>query len=407
MLTADLLRARKRNSWIYPRYIDVNRPELQHIATELVRIFRKAHKKTPGTPRGALQESIDDLVGAHADPLLFRGLCKLLFDRCEFGDPPEPEPAELRQRVFLASAKLRLRREPGRNWVDKRAELISELAAELQIDEDQLEDALYADLAANQRLTQFRDVEPIMLLHRYNLALAQAVLLRATSMTVELEPATVGAYRQLFRALKFRQLIHTVTQRKDGCFLIEIDGPLSLFVNSSRYGLAMAQLLPTLAVIGRFKLEAALRWGKERTKCRFSLDHKRQLKSDVKKRGQYVTDEQLWFEERFAKKGGDWQMSRCRDILQTEGGQVVIPDLQFENTTDGRVGYLEIVGFWRRGSLDARIRQLDDPKLSDLVLAVSSRLAGEKKPEIREHPRIVWFKQVIMADRVREALEQL
>ena len=407
MLTADLLRARRRNNWIYPRYIDIDKPELQHIATELVRLFRNAHSQSPGMQRGVLQESIDDLVGAHADPLLFRGLCKLLFDGCEFGVPPEPEPAQLRQRVFLASAKLRFRRELGRNWVEKRAELIKELAAELQIDEDLLEEGLYADLAANQRLTQFRDVEPIALLKRYNLALAQAVLLRATNMTVELEPATIGAYRQLFRALKFRQLIHSVTQQKDGRFLIELDGPLSLFASSNRYGLAMAQFLPTLVLMPRFKLEAELRWGKERSKCRFSLDHKRKLESHVKKRGQYVTDEQQWFEERFAKKAEDWEMSRCRDILQTESGQVIIPDLQFENTTDGRVGYLEIVGFWRRGSLDARVRQLDDPKLSDLVLAVSSRLAGEKKPEIREHPRIVWFKQVIMADRVRDALDRL
>lgn len=407
MLTADLLRARRRNNWLYPRYVDIDKPQLQHIATELVRLFREAHNQSPGMRRGVLQESIDDLVGAHADPLLFRGLCKLLFDRCEFGVPPEPEPAQLRQRVFLASAKLRLRRELGHTWVEKRAELIKELAAELHLGEDQLEEGLYADLAANQRLTQFRDVEPTSLLHRYNLALAQAVLLRATHMTVELEPESVGAYRQLFQALKFRQLIHTVTQQQDGRFLIELDGPLSLFASSSRYGLAMAQFLPTLVLMPRFRLEAELRWGKERSPCRFSLDHKRKLKSHVKERGQYVTDEQKWFEERFAKKSGDWEMSRCQDILQTEGGQVVIPDLQFENTSDGRVGYLEIVGFWRRGTLDARIGQLDDPKLSELVLAVSSRLAGEKKPEILEHPRIVWFKQVIMADRVREALDQL
>jgi uncharacterized protein len=210
----------------------------------------------------------------------------------------------------------------------------------------------------------------------------------------------------VFRELKFRQLIHRVSALPEGGYVLVIDGPLSLFESASRYGLAMALFLPTLVLLERWSLEAELRWGKSRDPVAFRLDHTRGLCSPRKQRGQYVTEEQRFFEERFTAEPGPWRMSRAAEVLQTKAGEVVVPDLRFEHD-DGRCRYLEILGFWRAGSLEARLAALDDPALEGLLLAVSSRLAGEKKAQPPEHPRIVWFKQILSARQVRQRLEEL
>jgi predicted nuclease of restriction endonuclease-like RecB superfamily len=128
------------------------------------------------------------------------------------------------------------------------------------------------------------------------------------------------------------------------------------------------------------------------------------LETTRRRKGQYVTDEQTWFEERFAETDSAWAMSRSAEILQTGSGEVVVPDLVFEHA-DGRRRFLEIIGYWRAGSLEARLAQLEDPGLEGLILAVSSRLAGEKKAKPPKHAKVLWFKQILSAKRVLERLE--
>jgi predicted nuclease of restriction endonuclease-like RecB superfamily len=425
MLTADLIRARRRNGVVHPRYVDPANPELARICAELVGVFEgawQALQEGGAGPRKAdLETAIDDLVGERSDPLLFRGLCKLLWDRATFDTPPSPidaAPPELREALFEQAARSPVRREPGKSWAEKRAALLKEHAAALGVTAEALEARLYADVEANQRLVDYKPIRAEQLPDRYNLALAQAVLLRATRLTIDLRNVEVGACRQLFRALKFHQLIHRVQRvdsdgtSSDGAgYHIEVDGPLSLFANANRYGVAMAQFLPTLALLPEWHLEAEVLWGPERTPSRFQLDHRRGLKSHRKARGQYVTDEQKWLESRFDQKSREWRYSREVEILRTARGAVVVPDLVFEHTGDGRRAFLEIIGFWRKGSLLSRLEMLEDPALGPLLLAVSKRLSGEKskarKRLAKDHPRIVWFKQVILLGPLLEALDRV
>jgi len=400
MLTAELVRATRRKDKVKPKWIDPGRVDLKQTAEDLIAIFDRASNATPTWQKGEIDEAIADCVAGHADPLLFRGLCKLLFDRTELDTSSDVDPVEARRELFTLAAQSPMRRAPGVSWVEKRSAMVAEVAAKLGVSTETLEASLYADLASKQRVVSFKSTTPEALLDRYNLALAQGVLIRATRMLVHLSPAKVGAYRQLFRALKFNQLIHTVTGNADGGYTIDIDGPLSLFTSAGRYGVAMARFLPTLALLDGWQLVAEVRWGKDRRECVFELDHRQGLRSHVKAKGQYVTQEQLWFEERFEKKKkAAWSMSRAAEILQTARGEVVVPDLVFENHESGETRYLEIVGFWRAGSLEKRLEQLSDPALGGLLLAVSKRLAGDKSNP-PEHPQVVWFKQILNAKEV-------
>jgi len=217
----------------------------------------------------------------------------------------------------------------------------------------------------------------------------------------------VGALRQVFRDLKFHRLIHSICQVGGDSLRIEVDGPLSLFSNSRRYGVAMAQFLPSLMYLARFELTARVLWGRDRSESVFRLDEKRGLKPIRLSRGQYITQEQTWFEERFALDPGPWRMERTHEVLLTASGEVVVPDIHFEHTEDGRQAFLEILGYWRRGSLEKRVAQIGDPGLAGLLLAVPRGMMADKEEPAADHSRIVWFKQVLSAGAVKDKLDAL
>ena len=101
------------------------------------------------------------------------------------------------------------------------------------------------------------------LIDRYNVALAQAVLLRSVLVTVEVRNEKPARYRQLFRQLKFHRLLYRVEGDMDEGYVFHIDGPLSLFSATNKYGLQMALFLPALLHCHDFRLDAELRWGPE------------------------------------------------------------------------------------------------------------------------------------------------
>ena len=55
-------------------------------------------------------------------------------------------------------------------------------------------------------------------------------------------------------------------------YVFHIDGPLSLFSATNKYGLQMALFLPTLLLCRDFRLDAELRWGPKREPRVFHLD---------------------------------------------------------------------------------------------------------------------------------------
>ena len=88
-----------------------------------------------------------------------------------------------------------------------RDEIIQAVAAELKTEPPIVEASLFADLKSEQRLTQFKDITPERLLERYNVALAQSILLRSTGVDILIRGETPARYRQLFRQIKFHRLI--------------------------------------------------------------------------------------------------------------------------------------------------------------------------------------------------------
>ncbi|MFW5968917.1 MAG: DUF790 family protein, partial [Persicimonas sp.] len=265
-----------------------------------------------------------------------------------------------------------------------------------------IDEGLYADLDERQRLVEFDELEPLELLHRYNLALAQAVLYKATSLEIHLGPRDSNELRYLFQTLKFYRLMHRVEQREAGYRLL-IDGPASLFKRSRKYGLRMATFLPALVLLDDWTMVASLDWDDD-GQHRLTLSDEDGLVSHYTARGQWVAEEERYFEERFSETDTDWQLERQGSILELADNQVIVPDYQLTHP-DGRTVYLEVVGFWRLDYLQRRIDMLVDSLGDPLVLVVSERLKTGRV-ELEEAPvEVVFFKSVILVDRVLQAAE--
>ncbi len=404
MLTTDLLRARTYKGEVRPRYLNPDDPENLALATGLVTVFA-SHV---GASREALDNALTTLLGEGTDVLLHRGLAKLLSDRAEFTMESPCDPTTLRRRLFEESAK----NHPAVRTADAvhtvtRDDVIARVAAELGISAEAAQQAMYADLNDALRMVRGPDVSPQALLHRYNLALAQAVLLRAVSLTVEIPPGDPGRYRQLFRYVKFFRLMHRVTGRSDEGYRVVLDGPASIFHQSQKYGLQLAEFLPALALCPAWSAQAELSWGTDRRPMSFKLTSSQGLVSHYPDTGVYVTREEQWLMDRWAAMDTPWVLERRAELIDLGGRGVLIPDFVVRHPEDGRFARVEILGFWRREYLHARWKLLQEHGPANLVVAVPWRLRGSED-EIGDLPGAVMpFKDVILAKELLSRVERI
>ena len=168
--------------------------------------------------RGQLVAEIDELFGDLPQPLIHNGLAKLLEDRCGFETQSDLPPDQVREAAFTAAAKKRRQFSSKSAAVFARQEIIAAVAQDMKTEIATIEASMFADLKSEQRLTQFRESTPQWLLERYNVALAQAILLRSTGVEIVVRGETPARYRQLLRQIKFHRLICDVDAIERGAY---------------------------------------------------------------------------------------------------------------------------------------------------------------------------------------------
>lgn len=405
MLTSDLVLARLRKGHVQPRYIESRDEELLQLAAQLISAFAA----NEGRSRDDLDQELKELLGSGTDFLLHRGLAKLLLDRCEFETATEVEPEALRQALFEASAQhYRRPLAEGEAFRFDRSAVISAVAESLAIEPAGVEAGLYGDLKGEQVLTGWQSCRPEWLLDRYNVALAQGVLLRATQLRLELKERSIQRQRELFRRIKFFRLLHRVQGDGAGGWVIHLDGPLSVFKASGKYGVQMAGFLPTLLHFDAWSLEADVAWGKKRRRAKFKMSSEDGLEAlGTSLKGQWLPTELQWLPEQFSALDSPWRISCEAEVVILGGQNVLVPDFVFEHA-DGLRVVMEVLGFWRRGVVQRRLEELREqggPK--HLLLAVSKRLLAEED-DIEDLPAEVYvFRQTPVARKVLAHLEAL
>ena len=295
-----------------------------------------------------------------ASPLGKRRLAVHVLGRLWGSRRPPVLPRHVRAAVFAEAAR-------GAAPPDA---VLATVAARLGIDPAALAETLFADLPGERLVAPpARPLSPGELALRVNLALAQALLFRATAVTIEV----LGNARALVRHAKLQGLICTVAARgASGCetagdAVIELSGPFSLFRRTLLYGRALGTLLPLLAWCRRYRLDAT---------C---ILRDRPLELALRSGDPIVPapeprpyDSKL--EERFARDfrraAPDWEVVR-EPAPVAAGTALVFPDFALERRGDaGRRWLLEIVGFWTPDYLARKLALYRAAGLPNLILCI-------------------------------------
>ena len=391
MLTSDLVLARLYKKKVLPRYVNARDPDYLEMAQQLIDSF----DDHVGKSRGELDAELKEILGNDTDFQLHKALAKLLLDRCVFEEVAPMEPETLRETVFdLAADAWRQERAESKNEeqdeesefqrhhfdrdavLARAADALAELSGK-PVDAKSVGAGLYADLKDEQVLQEWKRCKAGWLLDRYNVALAQGVLFKATEMEIHLGSASVARHRALFRKIKFFQLMHRIKRSsgEDGGWHIVLDGPASLFQSSTKYGLQMASFLPTLLHFDDWRVEAQIAWGPKRRKMRFELDPSQGLRSHTKLTGQWQPEELQWLPKQFAELETDWQVSTDGELVNLGGEGVLVPDYVFTHKPTRTQVVMEVFGFWNKGAIESRLKLLRRRGPKNLILAVSSQLA--------------------------------
>jgi predicted nuclease of restriction endonuclease-like RecB superfamily len=391
MLTGKMVRVRYARDRIIPYFLDPADEQAQVVAEQLLTLYRGYEGKT----RGELEEEFAETFGEDPSTLLQQGLAKLLEDRCEFDVIAGLPPEQLRADVFRAAALARQAEDVV--TFDRDAVLASVARAHGLAVED-VERSLFADLKSEQRLIKFNDLSVEHLLQRYNVGLAQAVLLRATAVHVTINHEPPQRYRQLLRRLKFHRLLCEFERVGQDSYTLHLDGPLNLFSATTKYGLQLALFLPYVLPCKNFELKAQLRWGTQKKDKVFLLSHKDKLVWPGADVGTYVPAELNLFVESFRKRISDWELLEETEVYPLGSG-FWVPDFRLIHKETGLKVLLEVLGFWRKSSAEKHLNLLRRYAAEPFLLAVSDQLHIDES--LDELPAgIHRFRHVPLADEV-------
>ena len=399
MLTSDLLRYRLSKKRVKPTLLDPDSERARHKAEQLTSLFEAGS----GRAQGDIAAEVDAAIGHGTDFIIWRGLAKLLYDRSDFATGGELDPVALRRAVFELAAEL------GPVTDDARRAIVLQAAAErLKTSVEACEQGLYADLQARQLLVGYKPLAPLELLHRYNLAQAQGILYKATRLEITLEERDPNKLRYLFQILKFHGLMHRLYQdASQGSWRVEVDGPASLLRQNRKYGLKMAIFLPALVLMERWSLIAELHWSKSKRDVIMELDQGSGLVSHYRATGQWLSDAERMLEDRFEGYETPWRLKRQGTLLALGENQVLVPDYVLSHP-DGRVAFVEVIGFWRKSYLERRLEALKQLKTPlPLVLVISQGLNSARDKFEQVPASCVFFKTAIILDRVIAAAEEV
>ncbi len=397
MLTGKLVRVRHAKNRLIPQYVPPHDETLRALAEQILLAYRNG----PGRTRGEIEEDLSDLIPEGPRGLLPAGLAKLCEDRCEFEVAAEHPPEQLREAVFKAAATARAEAARDMQPFDRKT-ILEDVAEQLSLSltAEQIDRSLFADLKDEQRVITFDDTTAENLLHRYNVALAQAILLRCTLMEVRVYAETPARFRQLFRAVKFHRLICTIQETPGNSYKLTLDGPLSLFSSTNKYGLQLALFLPTLLHCKAFDLRANVRWGAERKEKVFQLSGlEDKLKSHAPDFGVYTPPELQMFADTFATKVKGWILDTEPHPINLATG-VWVPDFKLTHAKSGKEVFVEVFGFWRKGDIETHYKNLVKGVPGKFVLCISEAMRADDEAEVAFGNGVYRYKRTPLPEEV-------
>jgi uncharacterized protein len=413
MLTLQLLRVRTRNGAIFPLFC--TKEDDVELAKKIIHEFEQTWKNKE--KKAVLEDRISTIEESDAgsDYKLVRGLYALLERRCTFKSSdsnsdignnnntvisPTVDPPRIRKAVFEESSK----RGFALTELERR-EIASSVASKFHLpSHDIVLRTMWSDLDDNLVLEHFDTIGPDALVGWYNLSLMQTLLFNCTKLDFYISGGL--NWKRVLRTVKRLGLMYHLQQpqqQQENQIICSLEGPLSLFKLTDRYGTLLAKLLPSIIFTsskkggrGNYGRDSGGEWHLDAWIVRKTMDGRKifefkisnneipELLADpypsylhgfsTEKKEEEVampSSSSLYYdhnsfdsavEEKFAKRFEQaetgWRLAREPDPLVLSNGGAFIPDFVFEKY-DRKI-YLEIVGFWTKEYLERKLQKLAD-----------------------------------------------
>jgi predicted nuclease of restriction endonuclease-like RecB superfamily len=412
MLRSEHVMARLNRGRLVPHRLSPDDTRVLHVAEVLCDLYA-GHV---GSPRSrlereltAMEEDLGPGLDARRGFRIVRALAKLLEERAGWSSPTEADPYTLRTRIFELAATLPEPPAAERGLLEAptREDVLSQVAKETGVEDPAA--SMYADRQGAQLLGDFERPSPGELVRRYNVAQIQGVLYSARELVVDLGEGADA--RLVFHYVKTLGLIYDLEPHSRG-HRLRLDGPLSIFGGTRKYGLRLAKFLPGLLLTSPWKLSANVEWKGRGTVLELDSE-KAGLESHYlgpkdEREADDVREAFVRAWER-AKDTGGWELERGGDVLSfPERRAALVPDFTLRRADSGEVVQLEILGFWSERNLVERISLLREAETQGhrVLVAASERLgASQGALSSAVEGGIVPFKDRLAVKPVLSALE--
>ena len=268
MLTLQLLRVRTRNGMIFPLFC--TKEEDVELAKKIIQEFEQTWKNKE--KKAVLEDRISAIEESDAgsDYKLVRGLYALLERKCTFksrdsnsdndGETSSTstntivDPPRIRKAVFEESSKR------GFALTElERMEIADSVASRLHLSShDVVLKTMWSDLDDNLILDYFDAIDPEALVGWYNLSLMQTLLFNCTKLDFYISGGL--NWKRVLRTVKRLGLMYYLQQpqqQQENRIICSLEGPLSLFKLTDRYGTLLAKLLPSIIFSSDKKRESS------------------------------------------------------------------------------------------------------------------------------------------------------
>lgn len=356
MLTKDLLRVRFAGNYVKPQFIKTDDPALLELARNLLSIYQLSAGKT----REYIEGFTSHGAASCRDLKVGKGILKIIQDRAEFITPAEKDYKTFRQEIFQRSAQ----------WIKQGNLPQDPMQFRLHILPGK--DELYADLPEKECLKDMPTVYPKEILERYNMSLVQALLLHTSKLELKFHakenPQTL---RAICRFLKFYRLLVSAEMKQDMIHMT-VDGPASIFENSTKYGLQTALFFPIICRLEKWSAACTVKLKSKPS--RLLLDETSPLVCHYHNFSAYQPEEFRMFAGYFQSTVPDWELNDTPGFLRAKHGKLLFPDFAFCNKTTGEVRYLELFHKWHVSQLEDRLQYCENTPDCQLLIGIDRSL---------------------------------
>ena len=442
MLPLELLRTKITNKGqrITPLFCLASADNLS-IAQKLIMEFEFSYNNKE--TKGDLQKRLFLYENNYSDFKLIRGLIALLERRCVF-KVNQFFSSDYKNQFFstqmLSSFSLRkvLFEESSRRGLPvdhtKRDNIFQHVASKIGIETNYLEKLMWLDQEDYLILESFSSIEPIHLLGIYNLSILQTLLFNSVNFEFTLKGGT--NWKQVLRTIKRFGLMYNLQktqQNSDNKFpketqsnqieqnivdgddfksyfndsiICSIDGPLSIFKLTNKYGILIAKVIPKIISASKWSIKASIiknsLSGRKLYDFDLSSDSEVHFFNSINDRfyNDYPFEDsnsinnpnfdsfvETKFAMQFEKFHTGWTLVREPDPLILPGGRAFIADFLFERY--GKKIYFEIIGFWTVQYLERKFKKIYEilrfrENKNDLLIAINENNLVSESGEMKK-----------------------